>query len=60
MFFIILKREEFLEQFWDVEGKDFFASRSLAVFILGLRKKITDLSVKIETVRGIGLRLIVS
>lgn len=52
-----IRREDILEQFWDVEGKDFFASRRLDTFITILRKKLNDPSVKIETVRGVGVRL---
>lgn len=52
-----IKREDILEKFWDVEGKDYFASRRLDTFITALRKKMPDPSVKIETVRGIGVRL---
>lgn len=53
----IIRREDILEQFWDGEGKDYFASRRLDVFIAILRKKLNDPSVKIETIRGIGLLL---
>lgn len=53
-----IKREVILEYLWDVQGKDYFASRSLDVFVANLRKKITDSSVRIETIRGVGLRII--
>ncbi|NDV82109.1 response regulator transcription factor [Bacteroides sp. 51] len=52
-----IKREDILEQLWDVEGKDYFASRRFDTFITVLRKKLNDPSVKIETVRGVGVRL---
>ena len=53
-----IKRGTLLEHFWDKEEGDYFASRSLDVFLCQLRNKLVDPSVKIETVRGIGLRLI--
>lgn len=53
-----VKRETLLEEFWNTKDKDFYASRSFDVFLSGLRKKLIDESVKIETVRGIGVRLV--
>lgn len=54
----IVKRETILEHCWDVKEKDYFTSRSLDVFIAGLRKKLANVSARIETVRGVGLRLV--
>lgn len=53
----IIRRETILKRFWNTEA-DFYASRSLDVFITGLRKLFKeDPRVKIENVRGVGLRL---
>lgn len=56
----LVAREEILQQFWP--GDDpVFASRSLDVFISKLRKYLAeDPSIKIESVRGKGLKLVVS
>lgn len=52
----VVKREEILQQFWDI--RDFYASRSLDVFVSKLRKYLEeDTSVQIITVRGEGLKL---
>lgn len=54
----VVKREAILELIWDTEGKDYFASRSLDVFVSKLRKKLDiDPSVELQTVKGIGIRL---
>ena len=53
-----VKRGVILEQFWEKEAGDYYASRSLDVVVASLRKKLTDPSAKIETVRGVGLRLV--
>ena len=54
----IVKREDFLMDFWGIN--DFYTSRSLDVFINTLRKYLdSDPQIKIETVRGAGLKLIV-
>lgn len=55
----VVKRESFIKQLWDIkDGEDFFASRSLDVFISKMRKKLSkDPSITIKTVRGIGLLL---
>lgn len=56
----IVKREAILSQIWGVEDKDFFASRSLDVFVTNIRKELKDdPDVELKTVRGIGLSLIV-
>lgn len=53
----IIRRETILKRFWNTEA-DFYASRSLDVFVTGLRKLFKDdPRVKIENVRGVGLRL---
>ena len=56
----VVKREAVLSQFWGVEEKDYFASRSLDVFIKKIRTAIEDEpSIQLKTVRGIGFKLIV-
>ena len=56
----IVRREAILNQIWGVEDKDFFASRSLDVFVNNIRKELKDEPrVELKTVRGIGLSLIV-
>lgn len=53
----VVKRETILSQLWDAED-DFFASRSLDVFVSRLRKLLSeDASVQIKTVKGVGLVL---
>lgn len=53
----VVKREAILAQLWDTE-EDYFASRSLDVFISRLRKLLAaDETVQIKTVKGIGLML---
>lgn len=50
----LLKRDEILKAVWETE--DFFSGRSMDVFISKLRKHFKeDPSIKIETIRGIGL-----
>ena len=52
------KREAILSRFWDTED-DYFAGRSLDVFINKLRKALSgDPSVEIKTVRAVGYILI--
>ncbi|MDR0394211.1 MAG: winged helix-turn-helix domain-containing protein, partial [Tannerella sp.] len=52
----VVKRKDILLQFWGTD--DFFASRSLDVFINKLRKCLDDdKSVEIITIRGEGLKL---
>lgn len=54
----VVKREAILELIWDTEGKDYFASRSLDVFVSKLRKKLEVYpSIELQTVKGIGIRL---
>lgn len=53
----VVKREAILSQLWDTE-EDYFASRSLDVFISRLRKLLAaDKTVQIKTVKGVGLIL---
>ena len=52
-----VKREAILSRFWNTED-DYFASRTLDVFIAKLRKLLEDDPlVSIKTIRGIGLTL---
>ena len=54
----VVKRETILEKLWGTED-DYFASRSLDVFVTKLRKLFAeDPSVNIKTVKGIGLSLL--
>ena len=54
----VIRREAILSRFWETED-DYFASRSLDVFVSKLRKLFTnDPSVEIQTVRGVGLMLV--
>ncbi len=54
----IIKREEVLNHLW--EEADFFSGRSLDVFISRLRKYLAeDSSVQIESIRGVGFRVLV-
>ncbi|MBQ6681749.1 MAG: response regulator transcription factor [Prevotella sp.] len=56
----VVRREVFLSRFWQIEGKDFFSSRSLDVFVAKLRKYMEeDESLELKTVRGIGLSLMI-
>ena len=56
----VVRREAILNRFWNTED-DYFASRSLDVFVTKLRKKLsTDASIEIKTVRGVGLALILN
>lgn len=53
----VVKREAILAQLWDVEA-DYFASRSLDVFVSRLRKLlVADNTVQLKTVKGVGLML---
>lgn len=53
----VVKRDTILARFWNTE-EDYFASRSLDVFITKLRKRLSeDSTVEIKTLRGIGLML---
>ena len=54
----VIRREAILDKFWNTED-DYFASRSLDVFVTKLRKLLSeDTSVAIKTVKGIGLMLV--
>lgn len=53
----VVKREMILSQLWNTDD-DYFASRSLDVFVSRLRKLLSeDDSVQIKTVKGVGLVL---
>lgn len=53
----VVKREQILARLWDTED-DYFASRSLDVFVSRLRKLLAaDETVQIKTVKGVGLML---
>lgn len=55
-----VRREAVLSRFWGVEDKDYFASRSLDVFIKKIRTAIEDEPrVELKTIRGVGFKLIV-
>jgi len=55
----VVRREAILSRFWNTED-DYFASRSLDVFVNKLRKLLADEPrIILKTVRGIGLQLIV-
>ena len=55
----VVRREAILSRFWNTED-DYFASRSLDVFISKIRKLFEqDSSIEIRTVRGVGLMLLV-
>lgn len=54
----VVRREAILERFWHTED-DYFASRSLDVFVTKLRKLFADDdTVVIKTVKGVGLMLV--
>lgn len=56
----VIRREAILDKFWNTED-DYFASRSLDVFVTKLRKLLAeDSSISIKTVKGVGLMLIES
>ena len=56
----VVRREAVLSRFWGVEDKDYFASRSLDVFIKKIRTAIEeDSTVELKTIRGIGFKLVV-
>lgn len=55
----VVRREAVLSRFWGVEDKDYFASRSLDVFIKKIRTAIEDEpKVELKTIRGIGFKLV--
>lgn len=54
----VVRREAILDKFWNTEG-DFFASRSLDVFVTKLRKLFAEEpAITIKTVKGVGLMLL--
>ncbi len=56
----VVRREAILSRFWNTED-DYFASRSLEVFVNKLRKLLSDEPrITLKTVRGVGLQLIVT
>ena len=55
----VVRREAVLSRFWGVEDKDYFASRSLDVFIKKIRTSLEDEpAVELKTIRGVGFKLI--
>lgn len=53
-----MRREAILSRCWNTED-DYFASRSLDVFVSKLRKLFeADADIEIKTVRGVGLMLV--
>ena len=56
---LVVRREAILSRFWNTED-DYFASRSLDVFVNKLRKLLAgETKITLKTVRGIGLQLLV-
>ena len=54
----VVKREQILARLWDTED-DYFASRSLDVFVSRLRKLVAaDVTVQLKTAKGGGLMLV--
>ena len=54
----VVRREVILDKFWNTED-DYFASRSLDVFVTKIRKLFQkDETLKIKTVKGIGLMIV--
>ncbi len=54
----VVRRDELLRAIWGDD--DYFMGRSLDVFISRLRKRlVTDLSVRIDSVHGVGFRLVI-
>ena len=54
----VVRREAILSRFWNTED-DYFASRSLDVFVNKLRKLLADEPmITLKTVRGVGLQLL--
>ena len=53
----VVRREAILSRFWNTED-DYFASRSLDVFISKLRKMLEDdPTISLKTIRGVGVML---
>ena len=56
----VVQRSDIIKEVWDVAKDDYFNSRSLDVFITGLRKLLKDdKSVSINTIKKVGLMLTV-
>jgi DNA-binding response OmpR family regulator len=54
----VVRREAILSKFWNTDD-DYFASRSLDVFVTKLRKLIAaDPTIELKTVKGVGLTLL--
>lgn len=54
----VVRREAILSRFWNTED-DYFASRSLDVFVNKLRKLLADEpGIQLKTIRGVGLQLL--
>jgi DNA-binding response OmpR family regulator len=54
----VLSREQLLQQAW---GFDFYGqTRTVDVHVAHLRKKLAGSSIRIETVTGVGYKLVVS
>jgi DNA-binding response OmpR family regulator len=55
----VVRREVILSKFWNTED-DYFASRSLDVFVTKLRKLVaSDPNIELRNVKGVGLMLLV-
>lgn len=56
----VVRRESVLSRFWGLKNKeDFFASRSLDVFIKKIRTALEDdSSIELRTIRGVGFMLV--
>lgn len=55
----IVKREAILEKYWNITGKDFYASRCLDTLLSKLRKKLAgNTSIEINVIKGIGISLV--
>jgi len=55
----VVRREAILSRFWNTED-DYFASRSLDVFVNKLRKLLAEEPrINLKTIRGVGLQLLV-
>jgi DNA-binding response OmpR family regulator len=55
----LVRKKDILDRLW--KGSDFFSGRSLDVFVSRLRKRLADdASIRIESIRGMGLRLMIN
>ena len=53
----VVRREAILDRLWNTDD-DYFASRSLDVFVSRLRKLLaSDSTVQLKTIKGVGLML---